>query len=304
MPFNLDYYYGNEAEQCSFYRIPKILFTDNRYSAVSLEAKVLYSLLLDRMSLSAKNGWVDDNKVFIYFTLEDVQAHLCCGHNKAVALLSELDKLGLIERKKQGQGKPTKIYVKTFAGEEAKASQKGKSAPPEKGSQDFPKRDANKTEKNKTEQNDTDLSIPPQPPAPPVSPPAGRTKRRMDMDKMDSYRALIKDNIGYDLLLQEHPYDEETLEGYLELLVETCSSQKDFIRISGEEIPTNVVRGRFLKLTREHIAYVLESLSQNTTLVKNIKAYTLAALYNAPVTISQYYASLVSHDMAHGFESG
>ena len=121
---------------------------------------------------------------------------------------------------------------------------------------------------------------------------------------MDSYRALIKDNISYDLLLQEHPYDEETLEGYLELLVETCSSQKDFIRISGEEIPTNVVKGRFLKLTREHIAYVLESLSQNTTLVKNIKAYTLAALYNAPVTISQYYASLVSHDMAHGFESG
>ena len=93
-------------------------------------------------------------------------------------------------------------------------------------------------------------------------------------------------------------YDEETLEGYVELMVEVCCSRRDFIRIAGEEMPTGVVKSRFLKLTHEHIAYVLDSLSQNTTLVKNIKAYTLAALYNAPTTISQYYASLVSHDLA------
>ena len=93
-------------------------------------------------------------------------------------------------------------------------------------------------------------------------------------------------------------YDEETLEGYVELMVEVCCSRRDFIRIAGEEMPTGVVKSRFLKLNHEHIAYVLDSLSQNTTLVKNIKAYTLAALYNAPTTISQYYASLVSHDLA------
>ena len=115
---------------------------------------------------------------------------------------------------------------------------------------------------------------------------------------MDRYRELIKENIDFGLLLTEHPYDQETLDGYVELMVEVCCSRRDFIRIAGEEMPTGVVKSRFLKLNREHIAYVLDSLSQNTTLVKNIKAYTLAALYNAPTTISQYYASLVSHDLA------
>ena len=112
---NLNYYYGNEADQYSFYRIPKILLTDRRYKGVSLEAKVLYGLLLDRMGLSARNGWLDDlNRVFIYFTLEDALEYLCCGHTKAVSLFGELDKNGLIERKKQDQGKPTIIYVKNF----------------------------------------------------------------------------------------------------------------------------------------------------------------------------------------------
>jgi len=124
----------------------------------------------------------------------------------------------------------------------------------------------------------------------------------MGMDEMDSYRELIKENIDYGLLLQEHPYDVDTLEGYVELMVEVCCSQRDFIRIGGDDKPTGVVKSRFLKLDHDHIAYVLESLGQNTTLVKNIKAYTLTALYNAPTTIGQYYASQVSHDMAQGFE--
>ena len=254
---NLDYYYGNEAEQYSFYRIPKALLTDPRYKSVSIEAKVLYGLLLDRMGLSVKNGWMDgDKRVYIYFTQEDAMNLMSCGKDKATKLFRELDKdgIGLIERKKQGQGRPTRIYVKNFV-------------------------------------------LPPTP-APSTSPPSGRPKSRMRMDEMDRYRELIQENIDFDLLLTEHPYDADTLEGYVELMVEVCCSRRDFIRIAGEEMPTGVVKSRFLKLTHEHIAYVLDSLSQNTTLVKNIKAYTLAALYNAPTTISQYYASLVSHDLA------
>ena len=115
---------------------------------------------------------------------------------------------------------------------------------------------------------------------------------------MDRYRELIKENIDYDLLLSEHPNDAETLEGYVELMVEVCCSQRDFIRIAGDNMAADVVRSRFLKLNHDHIDYVLDSLNKNTTLIKNIKAYTLAALYNAPATISQYYSSLVSHDMA------
>ena len=114
---NLDYYYGNEAEQYSFYRIPKALLTDPRYKGISIEAKVLYGLLLDRMGLSVKNGWMDnDRRVYIYFTQEDAMSLMNCGKDKATKLFRELDKdgIGLIERKKQGQGRPTRIYVKNF----------------------------------------------------------------------------------------------------------------------------------------------------------------------------------------------
>ena len=140
---NLDYYYGNEAEQYSFYRIPKTLLTDPRYKSVSIEAKVLYGLLLDRMSLSVKNNWMDiEKRIYIYFTLENVMCMMDCGHNKAVRLFAELDSTGLIERVKQGQGRPTRIYVKNFilpplpdpapepeSSEDGQTSSFGKSAP-------------------------------------------------------------------------------------------------------------------------------------------------------------------------------
>ena len=330
---NLDYYYGTEADQYSFYRIPKTLLTDPRYKSVSIEAKVLYGLLLDRMGLSIKNGWMDsDGRVYIYFTQEDAMNLMGCGKDKATKLFRELDKdgIGLIERKKQGQGRPTRIYVKNFVlppepGQPQKPGQTPpppapqtaenqrsrpldsaalltaeipQSAPLETRGLDCDFSAPNKTEKKNTDLNDTDPSILPPTPAPSTSPPSGRAKSRMRMDEMDRYRELIQENIDFDLLLTEHPYDADTLEGYVELMVEVCCSRRDFIRIAGEEMPTGVVKSRFLKLTHEHIAYVLDSLSQNTTLVKNIKAYTLAALYNAPMTISQYYASLVSHDLA------
>lgn len=115
----LDYHYGTEAERYSFYRIPKLLFTDKRFSKISIDAKFLYGLMLERLSLSIKNSWLDkDNKVYIYFTLEEAVDKLNCSNTKAVKLFSELDTvkgIGLIERKKQGQGKPTIIYVKNFS---------------------------------------------------------------------------------------------------------------------------------------------------------------------------------------------
>jgi hypothetical protein len=112
------YYFGDEADTYSFYRIPKALFSDPGFAGVSCEAKVLYGLMLDRMSLSIKNNWLDkQNRVFIYFTLEDAMECLNCGHDKGVKLMAELDAakgIGLIERVKQGLGKPCKIYVKNF----------------------------------------------------------------------------------------------------------------------------------------------------------------------------------------------
>lgn len=115
-PGALDYFYGTEAEQYTFYRIPKVLFTDPGFRRITADAKILYGLMLDRMGLSIRNNWLDEQeRVFIYFTLEEAMDAMCCGHNKAVSLFTELDKVGLIERKKQGQGRPTKIYVKNAA---------------------------------------------------------------------------------------------------------------------------------------------------------------------------------------------
>ena len=192
---NLDYYYGSEADQYSFYRIPKVLLTDPRYQSVSIEAKVLYGLLLDRMGLSVKNGWMDsDKRVYIYFTQEDAMNLMNCGKDKVTKLFRELDGTGLIERKKQGQGRPTRIYVKNFIlppepGQPQQPEQtpplnpqiaenqqsrpldsaalltaeKPQSAPLEMRSLDSGFSAPNKTEKKNTEWNDTDPSIPPPP---------------------------------------------------------------------------------------------------------------------------------------------
>ena len=358
MQLHLDYFYGGEAEQFSFYRIPKVLFTDYHYKMVSVEAKALYGLMLDRMGLSLRNGWFDEEqRVYIFYTLDDAIEMMNLGHNKAVKLFKELEDIGLIERKKQGQGHPARIYVKNFiirsdltdrlvpvpleprrdeaesqpnyaadaySAGEVQTSQKRKSRLPEIGSQDFPKSevktsqkrksrlpeigsaDFRKAEANNTDNKDkeiiyTDLSI--NPPAPLRESQDARYPQAR-FNQMDRYREQIKENIDYDLLVERHPYSAETIDGYIELMVEICCSTKATIRICKEDVPTGIVKNRFLKLDSEHISYVMDCLDHNTTRIGNIKAYILAALFNAPVTIAQYYSSLVSHDMAQGFDSG
>ena len=113
-----DYFTGMEAEQYSFYRVPKVLFTEPCFKALSCEAKVLYGLMLDRMSLSIKNRWLDsEDRVYIIFTVEEIAELMNCGTQKAVKLVKELDSnngIGLIEKKRLGLGKPNVIYVKNF----------------------------------------------------------------------------------------------------------------------------------------------------------------------------------------------
>ena len=111
-----DYFYGAQAEQFAFYRVPKVLFTNDRFKYLSAEAKTLYGILLDRVPLSAKNGWIDEQgRVYIICTIEEIMEDMNCGNKKAIQLLSDLEeKVGLIERKRQGLGKPNLIYVKNF----------------------------------------------------------------------------------------------------------------------------------------------------------------------------------------------
>lgn len=121
---------------------------------------------------------------------------------------------------------------------------------------------------------------------------------------MDAYRALIHENISYGDLIRDHPYNADLIDGYVELMVEVCCTQRETVRVNQEDLPAAVVCSRFLKLNREHILYIMEAMQRNTTQVANIRGYTLSALYNAPATISQYYTSQVSHDMAQGWGVG
>ena len=117
-PLKFDYYYGVEAEQFSFYRVPRLLIKDERFRGLSSDAKLLYGLMLDRMSLSMKNGWLDDeNRAYIIYTIDNIREDLGCSKEKAVKVLAELDAskgIGLIEKIRRGLGKPDIIYVKNF----------------------------------------------------------------------------------------------------------------------------------------------------------------------------------------------
>ena len=134
----------------------------------------------------------------------------------------------------------------------------------------------------------------------PSRPPTPREKSRIGQDRMrerESYREIILENIDYDILTQDEKLDRDRLDELVELMVDTVCSNREMIRMAGDDYPAEVVKSRFLKIDNSHIEYVLERMRENTTYVRNIKKYLLAALYNAPVTMDSYYTSLVNHDL-------
>ena len=147
---------------------------------------------------------------------------------------------------------------------------------------------SSKTEKEKTDQSSTDSL--------PISQKRNRTE--VTAAEMRSYREIIAQNISYDLLCQEYPHQQEQLEEILEILVETICTTRQTVRVAGNNFPVEIVKSRLLKLTAEHIRFVLGCLSRNTTKIRNIRQYLLTTLYNAPTTIDNYYAAMVSHDLA------
>lgn len=295
-----DYFYGAEADQFSFYRIPKVLFTEERFSSISAEAKVLYGLLLDRMSLSARNGWLDEEgRVYIIFSIEDIMTSMGCANQKAAKLLYELEsKCSLIERKRQGLGKPNLIYVKNFvtpSESHFKKCENHDSGSVKITSQESLKSHANNTENNNTEFSDTESFL-----FTSFRENHTREPKRSEADQRQQYKELIMENISYDTLLYDYPYDQDILSEILELMVDVVCTTKPTVRISGDDKPAEVVRSQFLKLDSEHIRFVMGGLKENTTRIRNIRQYLLATLYNAPLTIGNYYRSLVSHDMSEG----
>lgn len=318
------YFYGTEADQYSFYRIPKALFTNDYFKELSSDAKILYGLMLDRMSLSIKNQWFDDqNRAYIYFSVEDIMELLNCGRNKAVKSLQELDDekgIGLIEKRRQGFGKVTIIYVKSFLMENCdikeleknnekkfikqttgteteqrevcdvnfKKSPNQTSESPENKLQEVyfsnPNyNDLSYNEKSNTESDHIESME--------------KGSEQISCEEVQAYENLIKDNINFDDLLISHPYEKEMIRGIYELIMETVLCQNEKILIASNWYPANLVKGKLLKLNYSHIEYVLECMKKNTTKVKNIKKYMLAALFNAPTTMDGYYRAEVNHDM-------
>lgn len=359
-----DYYYGSQADQFSFIRIPKAMLTEKTFSSLSLQAKMLYGILLDRMGLSMKNGWFDaENKVYIIYQIAEIQEDLGFSKKKAIEYLNELETFGLVEKKRRGLGLPSILYVKSFlipkdcsrvdferesetsrgvdmgtsensetveiasekeeivADEKQKYSDKaventGSADMKTSRSVDFDtsrsadvgtSRSAiltlqevpvlaplnNNTKENKTKKSNTESNHI-------LSGKTEQIPEKYDtMDEMKAYEEIIKENIAYEDLLIANPYEQETIDGILHLILETVLNKSETMVIASNQYPTALVKSKFLKLNYSHIGYVLECLHHNTSKVKNIKKYLLATLFNAPSTMDSYYRAEVNHDMPY-----
>ncbi len=322
----LEYYYGQEAEQFTFYRLPKALITDPRFKDISNNAKLLYGLMLDRMSLSARSGWFDDeNRVYIKYAIKSIMEDLNCSKMTAVGLLKELQGIGLVDIQ-QKNGLANIIYVKNFISEEKAVSvdrsnnctskktvQHAKDQSTENTSTEIrPVKnadqeeiqtgtgiesgqlpvqilDTNNIEFNNIESSDTypiSQSI------------SGKRAEDDEMDRAEAYMQLIRENIDYDIMMSRKKWnDREMYDELYNIICDVVCVPRKSVRIAGEDYPYSLVKSRFLKLNSSHLEYVMSCMQKNTTKVANINAYLITALYNAPNTISNYYSAEVNHDM-------
>ena len=257
---DLDYFYGRSSELFSFYRIPKLLFQDSRFQPLSTDAKTLYGILLDRMSLSARNGWLDKaGRVFIIYTVQEVQDSLGCADKKATKLLRELEEYGLIERKRRGLGKPDLIYVKNFSSESSKLRflnrDNDDSGVVQNTLQDPAKLRCNKTERNNTEISDTD----------PIS--SDENDWMSEREQLEEY---FSHSLEVDLLLRLCPDDEdggEPVEEAEQPVLTSTTDEEDVVTVTDEETGALTPEGNLTLVDDYHTDYSDGSGQQFITLV-------------------------------------
>lgn len=333
----LDFYYGKEAEQFTFYRLPKALITDERFKELSNNAKLLYGLMLDRMSLSRKRGWLDEeNKVYVKYSLNNIEEDLNVSRKTAGGLLKELQNIGLIEMI-QRSGVANVIYVKNFVSEGDKQGNTGKEAEPVKkahpcdnstSEETAPVQNVNQCEDCTSERMEpvqnvrlcnfgTETSegfalVPVEnlhtnkketnnnrSDNNPIRLSHQQQDDAMDgTDRTDAYMDLIRENIDYDVMMLNTNRDAAKLYDELyQIICDVVCVPRKTIRIAGEEYPYSLVKNKFLKLNASHLEYVISCMQGTTTKIGNIKAYLITALYNAPNTINHYYNAEVNHDL-------
>lgn len=325
MSIKFNYYYGKEAEQFSFFRIPKLLFTDKNFSTLSSDAKVLYGILLDRMSLSMKNGWLDEeNKVYIIFTIEEISEIIGCGTQKATKILQELDTakgIGLVEKKRLGLGKPNVLYIKNFIvensedvlttllekpDEENTTKQDDFTRGEEITEQEllkpqlqncenhnsrnvnFTKQELLKSPCNKTNINNTEYSYTDFNNISPISPSEDTKENLISQGQYveEELIEILKQNMDYDFLVEEQVKEKGKIDLIVNLMTEMIIGKAE-VRINQSVKSYEAVKEKFLSLRKEHIEYVLLVLRENKQRIVNLRAYLLSLLYNAPVNILQ-----------------
>ncbi|OUQ55377.1 hypothetical protein B5E58_12420 [Tyzzerella sp. An114] len=282
-----DYFYRLVTEYFLFYRLPKIFFEKDEFIDVSLEIKVLYSLMLERSNLSATNGWFDNKgRVYIIFTIDDVKKYIGCSDKKAVNLMNDLEKVYfLIERKRQGLGKPNIIYVKNLIKETV---DNYVDKPVEKHflkcknySSDMSKIQCSNTNNNNTNYINNILS-------------GEDEKSTVDNSlSSDKTRKYFKDKFEYDIIIKKPYIDKKIVDEIISVIVKTYCSNKEIFLISGIEKSKEEVISQFMNINSNHIEYVVECVMKNINSIKNMHQYLLTAIYNAPITIEEYYRNLV-----------
>ena len=320
---NFNFLSADGIDKFTFYRMPKLLFVDDYFSAISCEAKVLYGLLLDRATLSKSNNWIDElGRVYVFFKQTEAMEMLNIKKNKVIAIFKELEDIGLLIRKKQGQGKPTRLYVLDFSShtdEENSKTNEVVSDDEEQTSDENIKKEVKRLEKqtseiqtssndtkkevkrlekqtskglknkplssnyiNKTEMNKTEsiyLSSN-------ANQPTSKNNENINDRLIDRYNNAVnkvKKQIEYGYLIEN--YEKSTIDLIVSLIADVYVDDSS-ISVNGRTIVAEQVRTEYAKLTQEHIEFVLESIANTKTKIKNIRTYLQSCLYNAYHTMN------------------
>ena len=298
-----DYYYGIEAEQFTFVRVPKVLFTDKEhFGGLSNEAMLLYGLLLERMSLSRKNNWIDKhNRVYIIFPVEEIEESLDVGHEKALNLLKELDDqsgIGLVRKKRRGLGLPSILYVKNFVVKGEKStdyvptSRSTENGIQEVGKTDFKKSEnqtsanpknrlleVRKSDSNNIDINNTDMSY--------------TYDQSIDQSRagFQNFSPGAFDNDG---LIDG--IDRNAVEEIKDLMVDVLCGERSVVS-EGKRVSEETAKSAYRKITYEHVQYVLHSLVNYPDKISRIDRFLTTSLFNSVYTLMNSTFAGFEHDM-------
>ncbi len=302
-------YTATDIARGRFYQMPKFLFDGELKKGLSNDAKVLYSLLKDRHELSLQNNWVNENnEVYLVFTRENMADMLGCSQPTLRKSLKQLIDSGLMEEERMGLNRANRIYLtavtlenrgvkESFSPESKILSLQSEDNLQSRGkeyfSQECKEFSPNDTNTNHTDFSDTDSNR---------IYPSEEKKDGYDVIELHKgYEKIIKDNIAYEHLFQNKVGRREDIESIVGIMIDICSMPEDrTVKVNGVPMSVSIVKSQFLKIDSTHIEYIMSSLEENPSDVRNIRAYLITTIYNAPNTISQYYRSKVNHDLYGG----